>query len=353
MISDDDLRAAMAAGIVDETQVARLRALADERAGRRARDLREDEPFELFKGFGEIFVSLGLILMIGSAAAFAAAISGVFSITLALAASCWIAALYFTRARRMILPSIVLVTGYAIGIAGMTQQLLDMAGLGDVRLSLIVFGVTGLLAILLHFRTFQVPFSMFIAGCFALIGVFGITIDIGLETAADFSVQSLFDLRVGGYLALATLIFGLLALSAAMWFDLQDPHRVGRMARSAFWLHLLAAPALVNTVMLTAYNVQGTTGTALTIIGLGLVTGFALVIDRRSFLTAGLAYLAAMIFNLLQQGGSDLPLLTLMLVLGAIITYLGTFWTRLRVGLMRLLPSFPGKDRLPPYSETK
>ena len=62
MITEDDLRAATAAGILDESQAARLGALAHQRAGRLAKGLAEDEPFELFKGFAEIFVSLVLFL---------------------------------------------------------------------------------------------------------------------------------------------------------------------------------------------------------------------------------------------------------------------------------------------------
>jgi len=82
-----------------------------------------------------------------------------------------------------------------------------------------------------------------------------------------------------------------------------------------------------------------------------LVTIFALIIDRRSFLTAGLGYLAALLFWAMQQGDGDLSIPTLMLILGAIVTGLGTFWTNLRIRLMRALPDFPGKDRLPPYTD--
>jgi len=351
-ITEDDLRAATAAGIIDEAQAARLGALAHQRAGRLAKGLPEDEPFELFKGFAEIFVSLGLILLIGSAVAFATAIGGVFAITLGLAGLCWFAAQYFTLRRRMTLPSIVLVSGYSMGIGGFIGWGLDMAGLNDSGLAIVLFGLLGIAAMLFHFRSFRVPFSMFLAGLYGLFVVFGFTAEIGLDDMMTNDWETLFDLRQGNSFAIATLVFGLFAFIAGLWFDLQDPHRVGRLARSAFWLHLLAAPALVNTIMMTAYNFQGGLGTLMTIIGLTLVTIFALVIDRRSFLTAGLGYLAAIIFSFLQQGDGDLSIPTLMLVLGAIVTYLGTFWTSLRVRLMHALPNFPGKDRLPPYSES-
>ena len=40
----------------------------------------------------------------------------------------------------------------------------------------------------------------------------------------------------------------------------------------------------------------------------------------------------------------------ILLILGFLITALGTWWVPLRAGLMRALPDFPGKHRLPPYS---
>ena len=56
-VSRDDLRAAVAAGHLSAAQAASVLALAQARAGVR---LPEDEPFELFRGFAEIFVAVGL-----------------------------------------------------------------------------------------------------------------------------------------------------------------------------------------------------------------------------------------------------------------------------------------------------
>lgn len=350
--TEDDLRAATAAGIIDEAQAARLGALVHERAGRIAKGLAEDEPFELFRGFAEIFISIGLILLIASAVAFAASIGGILAITLGLAGLCWLASTYFTLKRRMSLPSIVLVSGFSMGISGFFGWLLDLIDLPDDQGWVIsLFGILGICVMLLHYRTFRVPFSMFVTGTYGLIVVFGIT---GTFTTGDILASGLdnaFDLRKSNGIALGTLIFGLLAFAAGLWFDMRDPHRIGRMARSAFWLHLLAAPALVNTVMMTVYNVPGALGVSLTILGLILITIFALIIDRRSFLTAGLGYLAALIYWAMTTSDGDLSIPVLMLVLGTVVTGLGTFWTNLRVSLMHALPNFPGKSRLPPYND--
>ena len=42
---------------------------------------------------------------------------------------------------------------------------------------------------------------------------------------------------------------------------------------------------------------------------------------------------------------------TILILIGLFFTVLGTWWHPLRGALMRLLPDFPGKSRLPPYSE--
>ena len=75
-----------------------------------------------------------------------------------------------------------------------------------------------------------------------------------------------------------------------MRHDLRDPHRVTRHAACAFWLHLLAAPAIVNTAAFTLYASSGATATAGLIVFLLAMTAVALVIDRRSFLLSGIGY---------------------------------------------------------------
>ena len=65
-VSRDDLRAAVASGVLDEAQASKLMILSDQRQGYRANMIGDDEPFELFKGFAEIFVTVGLgLLMAG------------------------------------------------------------------------------------------------------------------------------------------------------------------------------------------------------------------------------------------------------------------------------------------------
>ncbi|HMO09865.1 MAG TPA: hypothetical protein PKD10_19805, partial [Paracoccaceae bacterium] len=86
--------------------------------------------------------------------------------------------------------------------------------------------------------------------------------------------------------------------------------------------------------------------------------GLTLIANRRgSWLWSGIGILltwfgvAIVIAWLIrgEDGGDFGHLVAILLALGAFITALGTFWVQLRAGLMRALPDFPGKRRLPPY----
>jgi hypothetical protein len=349
-VSADDLRAAVSAGTITEAQAASLLATAQARAGLR---IAEDEPFELFKGFAEIFVAVGLCILIAGIAGLTLLFENNMIAAAIYAAVAWALARYFTLKRRMMLPSIVLVCAYAaasaVMVLGMLEWILPATLDGAPHVTLALTATIGLL--LLWYRTFRLPFTMF------LIGLAGFSIAMSISGTMDgtrFNMGNLgqaFDLRTGSSLPLGTLVFGLIALAAGLWFDMRDPHRLGRNAASGFWLHILAAPALVNTVALTFYNMGAGVGYALLALSLALVAMLALVIDRRSFLTAGIGYLIFLIGYVLTDPASPGSWGLVLFITGLGLTLLGTFWTQLRIGLMRALPHFPGKSRLPPYAK--
>ena len=120
-ITRDDIRAAVGAGKISEAQATAIVALSDARRGARENLQGLDEPFELFKGFNEIFIVVGLTILY-------AGWTGLTGVTTFLATSsmtslllCGITgmaalvalAAYFTRRRRMIAPSIALAIMFA------------------------------------------------------------------------------------------------------------------------------------------------------------------------------------------------------------------------------------------------
>jgi hypothetical protein len=354
-----DLRAAVAAGILTEAQAASVTALAQSRAGQRSRMGAEDEPFEFFRGFSEIFVSLGLVILLGGIAAMLAWFGGstlLVAVPAACAAIAWWWATYFTLKRRMNLPSMVLATAFGSAVFLSVLTALGSAGLGDRAVAITAFLLSAA-GMVLWFRTFRLPFSAFLTGLFALGAVYAFTASIdalgGFIEGSRSGFGGLFDLRESPAFATATLIFGMAAFVVGMWFDTRDPHRLGRHSATAFWCHMLAAPALVNTVALTLYNTGGTGGIVLLTVALAVISVLALVIDRRSFLSAAIAYIAIVIAWVAGDSAEFGSWTFVLIALGALITAIGTWWVPLRAGVMRALPEFPGKDRLPPYGSTE
>lgn len=356
-IALEDLRAAVASGMLTEAQAASLSALAASRAGKRAAMPAEDEPFEFFRGFSEIFVSVGLVILLTGISFLLGIFTGP-AILILLPAICaaiaWWWAHYFTLKRRMNLPSMVLASAFGGGVFISALSLLWSLDVSPrpvmVGASLLSIG-----AMAVWYRVFRLPFSMFILGIFGLIAIYSLTASVEDVAGAARGVFGgpLFGMGDSKVFSVATLVFGVLAFLGGMWFDTRDPHRLGRHAATGFWLHMLAAPALVNV---TAMNLMGngsSTGMAALAVALVVISLLALVIDRRSFLTAGIVYIAIVISWLVRGqdgGGSITDAATVLLILGAVVTALGTWWVPLRAALMRALPDFPGKNRLPPYA---
>ncbi|MFZ1470908.1 MAG: hypothetical protein WAT09_18310 [Paracoccaceae bacterium] len=353
-MTPEDLRSAVAAGILDEGQAARLRALMDEREGRRAMMPSEDEPFEFFRGFSEIFISIGLVILLSGVMAMLIWFGGFGMLTvvpLISAGICWWWAGYFTLKRRMTMPSMVLATAFGVGLLIFVGTVLGKAGMSPKIMGFLPFALAAL-GMVGWYRRFRLPFSAFLTGLLVLGAIYALTAsgsDVAGMMMGRSGMNGLFDLRESPVFATATLVFGIGMFLVGMWFDMRDPHRLGRHAATAFWCHLLAAPALVNTVAVTLMSGGGSGRIGLLAVALLVITLLALVIDRRSFLTAAIAYIALVIAWVMGEGDGS-QWIFILIVLGALITAIGTWWVKLRAFVMKLLPEFPGKGRLPPYS---
>lgn len=350
-----DLRAAVAAGILSEAQAAELSALAHDRAGMRAALPAEDEPFEFFRGFAEIFIASGLLILLGGVALLLGVLGGVTLLILIpaiIAGLAWWMARYFTLRRRMNLPSMVLVSAFAAGIHVSALTVFGQTELGLNAVAFLAAGLTSAAAAL-WFRRFKLPFAMFVTGVFALLATYAFFIRHGAGRGEFDTIEGWARSFVPrADLTLASLLFGVAAFAGAMWFDLRDRYRIGRHSATAFWLHVLAGATLVNTIAgrLYAGGSGSLVATALALVVFALI---ALVVDRRSILTAGIVYIAALIYWAVADDGRGSPRdwAVVLILLGAFFTLLGTWWVPLRAAIMRALPDFPGKNRLPPYSE--
>lgn len=112
MYSEAEIESAVAAGTLTPEAAAALRAHV---SGIRNTPGADEEQFRLVTGFNDIFVAIaGLVVLVGAGwlgGSLAPWLAGV-----AIAAAAWGMAEYFTRQRRMALPSIIFVLAFVGGL---------------------------------------------------------------------------------------------------------------------------------------------------------------------------------------------------------------------------------------------
>jgi len=343
MYSESDLEAAVAAGALSPDSAAALRNYV---AGRNALPAVDEEHFRLVTGFNDIFVSVAAAILlvalawIGSSFALRidgngpSPISGVL-----VAAAAWGLGEFFTRKRRMALPSILLLLAFVGGIfeaAG--AALVLIVGPDSVERSQSLAGIVaaGAAAVTaagawLHWRRFRVPITV-AAGAAAVVGLVMALIRSGLGDSPN-----------GGDLLLGfTLIFGIGVFLFAMWWDSSDPRRETRRSDVAFWLHLLSGPMIVHPIfkLLGLTDGGGSVTGAFVVIAVYVLFGIAaLAIDRRALLVSALAYVLWALSRLFEQAGAyELNLALTALVIGSALLLLSAFWHGARRAVVRPLP---------------
>jgi hypothetical protein len=348
IISRDDIRAAVQSGIVSEAQAARLIHLADGRRGARENLNIGDEPFELFKGFNEIFIIVGLsILSFGWYSVIGVSVMGsagwlnqwLIACLIAMAAI-WALSEYFIRKRRMVGPAIFLSIIFAGNAATAIVLWLSepfMIGQGDYSTLPLPLWLSTL-AVAVYWWRFRVPFSLAIIA----LGLFASAIVYAASQIGRINDPSeLFLLSNAGPFAWITLALGICTFAAAMYFDASDPHRVTRRAANGFWLHVVAAPMLINTIALTLLE----SGSNIALLGVCILFAVvAIVIDRRSFLITAIGYCIALTVTVMDGEGTAFSIL----IMGIALVLLGALWERIRAVLLRILAPLLPLNRLPP-----
>ncbi len=348
MISGRALDAALARGILTADQAAGLRAVEAEVAGpaARAREPADEETLRFVTGFADIFVTIGILLFLGALAFIMDARTGSTPMFAGLAASSWLLAEFFTGQRRMALPSIVLLIVFVVATFVLSLQvftaLLPPGPVLPARFwfvptpapaPLAVAAILATAMAAVHYVRFHVPIT--IAAGAGTLCVLAVAVIASLAPASGFAT---FD---GVLLACGIAVFAL-----AMRFDVSDPERLTRRTDIAFWLHLLAAPLIVHTLLrgvLHGFDGRLTTAAAVGILWVFLLLGVvAVVIDRRAILVSGLVY-AGVAFGSLARtlglAGSDLLLPSVLLALGAFILLVSAGWQPLRRAILRRLPA--------------
>lgn len=347
MYSESDIDGAVTAGALTPQAAAALR---NHIAGSRSAPAVDEESFRLLTGFNDIFVSIAAIAVLLGVAWLGMSISRPLG-GVAVAAVAWGLAEYFTRARRMALPSIVLLIAFIGGVAGALigvlsldpQRIEDFArSTSPSRPEIVLGAIAAVIAAVtafaawLHWRRFMVPITV-AAGAVAVVGVV-MALVMGFVPSAE---------RAFFWLVLAS---GIAMFAFAMRWDVSDRERRTRRSDVAFWLHLAAAPMIAHALfnLLGVFNGPIGGAMALVVIALYLVFGFiALAVDRRALLVSSLVYVLYALSSLFETAGAvELAWAFTALVIGSALLTLSAFWHPMRRLVVGTLGSLG--ERLPP-----
>jgi hypothetical protein len=354
MYSNTDLDDAVDAGILTGDTVLAFRNFV---AARHKTSIVDEEQFRLVTGFNDIFVAIaGVILLVavGSLGTLIATSAGMVPehahmesplAGILVAGTAWALSEYFTRQRRMALPSILFMLAFSFGIfwSLAASGLLIFAQEHDDQMAVgITVGISGILTALatyLHWRRFAVPITI-AALVAALVGAV-----IGFVGANE---------TIDDLLYWPMLICGLGVFAFAMHWDMSDRDRRTRRSDVAFWLHMLAAPLIAHALfhLLHAFDHDLSTGTGLLVVLLYMVFGLvALAVDRRALLVSSLAYVLWALQSLFEQAGAlQFGMALTALVIGSALLLLSALWHKARAMVVGWLPGDLA-TRLPPVSE--
>ncbi|WP_428681265.1 hypothetical protein [Sphingopyxis sp.] len=337
MYSESDLQAAVDAKVMTPEAAAAFRShIASVREAPGA----DEESFRLITGFNDIFVSIAAVILLVAVAwigqSIHTALAGAF-----VAASAWGLAEYFTRRRRMALPSIVLVLAFSGGVFATMVGFLVRHGenifgndIGETTgaaligaMALITAGATWF-----HWKRFMVPITV-AAGTAALAAT-----AVALVLAVT-GVPS----PDGTLPMILVLIAGLGVFALAMWWDKSDRARQTRRSDVAFWLHLLAAPMIVHPIFHLIGVTRGDnigSGAAMLVVAIYVAFGLiALAIDRRALLVSALAYVLFAMTQLFRTFGAvELNVALTAFVIGSALLLLSAFWQNARAAVVGFLP---------------
>lgn len=343
-----------------------------------------EEPFRLVGGGNDVFVALGIVLlMTGVWYAISGWLPTLPAACAAFALFLWGVAEVVTRRKRMKLSSLIVAVTFTTAIitglvswiiANMdfieAQNPLQMLDLRDQIRSVTLLGIGATaIAALAWFARFRVPImtAVLVLSALALVatGIADGIVDGILSWRTP--VNSPEDAAaLGKSLLWVPLVMGLVVFAIGVFLDLRDRHRDTLLSDCAFWMHVISAPLIVHPLFVLATGTMpffadilpvesGGGDTSATITLLALVALFfyvALAIDRRSLLVPALGYFATVGVVSLVQATADttgVPSFAVVLALvGILVITFGAGWQKIRAATIGTTLPRTVLDLLPP-----
>lgn len=328
MYTDADLTAAVQAGAISAEAADALRHYT---AQQRQSPAVDEENFRLLNSFNDVFVVIASVLLLVAVGVLGGSMLGPIGAGFAIAAAAWGLAEFFTRQRRMALPSIVLLLAYVGGVAFSLITLTQVdQGLKDAAGGGLVLAITAMIAAAtwLHWRRFHVPITVAAGAGVVVLALSACVTELILPE------------QEGGWLA-CLFVAGLAVFTLAMRWDMSDPSRQTQRADVAFWLHLLAAPLLVHPIFSTlGSGAHLSVAAGLAIVGLYvLLAAVSLLIDRRALMVSALVYVVYALNMLLKQFGEmGINFALTALLISSLLLTLSAFWHPCRMRLLAYVP---------------
>ncbi|MEP1443999.1 MAG: hypothetical protein ABJK39_13400 [Hyphomicrobiales bacterium] len=369
MLNKTDIANAVSEGIITGEQAEQLNAFskrvhANDDSPRFQELETRDEPFRLLRGFRDIFIALGILFLATGATVLIFAItgnalsfsnngintqrsvvefmSGAVGAAILLIVGIVIAEIV-TRKLRLPLSSLILSLAIALWAGLLGMQIMAPAASIFIdsnnqltAVSIVLFFLSAFIGISLFYARYRLPFVMLVvAGTLV-----GLSLSIIKSILPDLETH---DLRfvIGG--------LGFIVFLFAMKFDLKDRIRVTRLSENAFWLHLLAAPLMIHSILASGSWDQVNISLILTVFA--ILTLIALIIDRRAFLVSSLLYMGGAFTQIVRALGLDssLQFAVPVLFIGVLVVVLGIGWSPLRRLIMTIVPSSIA-NRVPPIA---
>ena len=319
--NDDDLQRAVKDGVLSQENVDGFRAYMSA-----TRPQTENMPH--ITSFNDVFVIIACGLFFWGWYKFfipeQPGASGRFWVTAIAAALAWGLAEYFTRYRRMALPSILLLAIFGGSVFLTVFRIADFwldAESQFYWMYMIAAPIT-MAALVGHWRRFYVPITIaaLAAGAVSLIVATILRYYDDVPTAIWF-------------------LLGAAVLGGALYFDRLDRERKTIQSDIAFWLHALAAPAFVHPIFFFFGDFSATLAAPLlTLAAYLLITAFSLLIDRRVLIVSSLIYATYALVDLANTLSAGSTVAVALVFLGTYMLLLSVFWQTIRQQVMRLCP---------------
>lgn len=310
MITKNNLEQAAEKNIISPEQVEPLFQFLTQQSSDLVADsydeLRE-EPLKFIRSFGDIFLTLGIVLLVISISL--SSISGMYYIFPVIGFI--LIAEWLVRIRRLALPGMAILVAILYFVQKMMMFETEHA-------TFLMFAVLALTSFLFYFR-YKMPFSL-------------------LPFAA--SLVSMIIMQIGFDVMQYPVVFaamGLFVFAFAFWFDSRDTRRISHLSDNAFWLYLLASPLIVHGVMVSILLsdqvwIASISKEVLMIVFFALFFILALFLDRRAMLISTQLYI---IYSLTQLFKGTLTnaqdvIMYVLVGLGLFVLYFGAYWYKTR-----------------------